>query len=58
MIDAIRCAKLALDNGLSGSMVAPSSYFFKTPPVQYPDYECRDRTEAFIRKYSKKAAKQ
>ena len=54
MIDAIRCAKLALDHGLSGAIGAPSSYFFKTPPAQYPDYECRDRTEAFIRKYGRK----
>ena len=36
MIDAIRCAKLALDSGLSGSISDPSSYFFKTPPIQYP----------------------
>jgi myo-inositol-1-phosphate synthase len=56
MIDAIRCAKLALDRGLSGSIVDPSSYFFKTPPVQYPDDECRDKTEAYIKKYGLKTA--
>jgi myo-inositol-1-phosphate synthase len=55
MIDAIRCAKLALDAGLAGAIGDPSSYFFKTPPQQYPDYECRARTEAFVRKYGKKA---
>jgi myo-inositol-1-phosphate synthase len=51
VIDAIRCAKLALDNKLSGAMVEPSSYFFKSPPVQYPDYICREKTEGFINKY-------
>ncbi|MFO7649901.1 MAG: inositol-3-phosphate synthase [bacterium] len=50
VIDAVRCAKLALDRGLSGSIVEPSSYFMKTPPVQFPDVVCRDKTEAFIRK--------
>ena len=54
MIDAIRCAKLALDNGLSGSIVDPSSYFFKTPPVQFPDDVCRNKTEAYIKKYGHK----
>jgi myo-inositol-1-phosphate synthase len=53
MIDAIRCAKLALDKGLSGSIIEPSSYFFKTPPVQFPDDVCRDKTEAYIRKYGR-----
>jgi myo-inositol-1-phosphate synthase len=57
MIDAIRCAKLALDNGLSGSIIDPSSYFFKTPPVQFPDDECRDKTEAYIKKYGQKVKK-
>jgi myo-inositol-1-phosphate synthase len=56
MIDAVRCAKLALDNGLSGSIIDPSSYFFKTPPVQFPDDECRNKTEAYIRRYAHKAA--
>jgi myo-inositol-1-phosphate synthase len=57
MIDAVRCAKLALDSGLSGSIIAPSSYFFKTPPVQFPDDVCRDKTEAYIKKYGHKAGK-
>jgi myo-inositol-1-phosphate synthase len=49
VIDAIRCAKLALDRGLSGALVAPSSYFMKTPPRQFTDDEARSLTEAFIR---------
>ncbi|MEO0114971.1 MAG: inositol-3-phosphate synthase [candidate division WOR-3 bacterium] len=51
VIDAIRCAKLALDNKLCGSIIEPSSYFMKTPPVQFPDYIAREKTEAFIKKY-------
>ncbi len=57
VIDAIRCAKLALDNKLSGAMSEPSSYFFKSPPVQYPDYICREKTENFIKKYGMKIKK-
>jgi myo-inositol-1-phosphate synthase len=49
VIDAVRCAKLALDRGLSGALVGPSSYFMKSPPVQFTDNEARLRTEAFIR---------
>jgi myo-inositol-1-phosphate synthase len=49
MIDAIRCAKLALDRGLSGPIVGPSSYFFKTPPKQFRDDVCREMVESFIR---------
>jgi myo-inositol-1-phosphate synthase len=49
MIDAVRCAKLALDRGLSGPIVGPSSYFFKTPPKQFRDSTCREMTEAFIK---------
>jgi myo-inositol-1-phosphate synthase len=48
VIDAIRCAKIALDRGLGGALYAPSSYFMKTPPEQYTDNEARRRTEAFI----------
>ena len=51
VIDAIRCCKLALDNGLSGALEAPSSYFKKSPPVQYPDDVARRMTEEFIAKY-------
>jgi myo-inositol-1-phosphate synthase len=49
VIDAIRCAKLALDRGLSGPIVGPSSYFFKTPPKQFRDDICRQKTEDFIK---------
>ncbi len=49
MIDAVRCAKIALDRGLSGPMVGPSSYFFKTPPKQFRDDVCRAKVEAFIK---------
>jgi myo-inositol-1-phosphate synthase len=49
VIDAIRCAKLALDRGMSGSLTGPSSYFMKTPPVQFTDDEARTRVEEFIR---------
>jgi len=48
VIDAIRCCKLALDRGLSGTIVAPAAYFMKSPPIQYSDDEARQRTEAFI----------
>lgn len=48
VIDAIRCLKLALDRGLKGAIVGPSSYFMKTPPRQFPDDEARRLTEEFI----------
>ncbi len=47
--DAIRCLKLGLDRGLSGTLVAPSSYFMKSPPIQIADDISRERVEAFIR---------
>jgi myo-inositol-1-phosphate synthase len=49
VIDAVRCAKLALDRGISGTLEGPSSYFMKSPPIQHPDAEARELTEAFIR---------
>jgi len=49
VIDAIRCAKLALDRGVGGPLVGPSSYFMKTPPRQFTDQQARALTEAFIR---------
>jgi myo-inositol-1-phosphate synthase len=48
VIDAVRCAKLALDRKLAGPLLAPSSYFMKSPPRQYTDDEARIRTERFI----------
>ena len=53
VIDAVRCAKLALNNGLAGELTGPSSYFMKTPPVQFTDDICRNKTEEFIKTYSK-----
>jgi myo-inositol-1-phosphate synthase len=48
IIDAIRCAKIALDRKMSGPIIGPSSYFFKTPPKQFRDDVCREKVEAFI----------
>ena len=48
VIDAIRCCKLAMNNGLKGALVAPSSYFMKSPPVQYTDAKAHAETEKFI----------
>ena len=48
VIDAVRCCKLALDRGMSGSLVGPSSYFMKSPPVQFTDSHARKLTEDFI----------
>lgn len=47
-IDAVRCCKLAMDKGVAGAVTAPSSYFFKHPPVQYTDDVCREELEKFI----------
>jgi myo-inositol-1-phosphate synthase len=49
VIDAIRCAKLALDRGIGGPLTGPSSYFMKSPPVQFTDDEAMQEVEAFIR---------
>lgn len=51
VIDAVRCCKLALDHGLSGTLTGPSSYFMKSPPIQYSDAEAREKTEQFIEQY-------
>ncbi len=48
VIDAVRCAKLALDRGLSGPVIGPSAYFMKTPPKQFKDEVARQMTEDFI----------
>ncbi|MBI2773026.1 MAG: inositol-3-phosphate synthase [Chloroflexi bacterium] len=48
VIDAIRCAKLALDRGLAGTLVAPAAYFMKSPPRQIHDDVARERVEAYI----------
>ncbi|MEH3147120.1 MAG: inositol-3-phosphate synthase [Methylobacterium frigidaeris] len=48
VIDAVRCARLGLDRRLGGALVGPSSYFMKSPPVQFTDGEARDRTLRFV----------
>ncbi|MBE7434042.1 MAG: inositol-3-phosphate synthase [Anaerolineales bacterium] len=48
MIDAIRCAKIALDRELAGPIIGPSSYFFKTPPKQFKDEVARQKVEDFV----------
>ena len=49
IIDAVRCAKLALDRGIGGPLLGPSAYFMKSPPVQHRDEEAREMVEAFAR---------
>ena len=49
VIDAVRCAKLALDRGISGTLEGPSAYFMKSPPIQHSDDDARELVEAFIR---------
>jgi myo-inositol-1-phosphate synthase len=48
VIDAVRCARLALDRGLSGALEGPSAYFMKSPPVQHRDDVARLMVETFI----------
>ena len=48
VIDAVRCAKLALDHGIGGALIGPSAYFMKSPPVQFTDDEARQATDDFI----------
>jgi len=48
VVDAVRCCKLALDRKLSGTLLGPSAYFMKSPPVQYPDEQARAMVEAFV----------
>jgi myo-inositol-1-phosphate synthase len=49
VIDAVRCAKIAMDRGIGGPLLGPSSYFMKSPPEQYRDSEAHDKVESFIR---------
>jgi myo-inositol-1-phosphate synthase len=49
VIDAVRCAKLALDRDISGTLEGPSAYFMKSPPIQHHDEVAREMVEAFIR---------
>ena len=48
VIDAIRCAKLAMDRGISGPLIGPAAYFMKSPPVQFSDEAAREMVEEFI----------
>ena len=48
VIDAIRCARLALDRGLKGPITEPSAYFMKSPPLQFTDEHAYENLEAFI----------
>ena len=56
VIDAVRCCKLALNNGLGGQLDGPSSYLMKSPQKQRPDEQARADTEKFIAKYSRTPA--
>ena len=48
VIDALRCARVAMDRGASGPLLGPSAYFMKSPPVQFSDDEARLMVEDFI----------
>jgi myo-inositol-1-phosphate synthase len=48
IIDALRCAKIAMDRGIGGPLLSPSSFFMKSPPEQYSDETALNRTEEFI----------
>ena len=58
VIDAVRLAKLALNNGVAGALEAPSSYLMKSPPVQIRDDEARENTERFIKQHAQSEARQ
>jgi myo-inositol-1-phosphate synthase len=47
IIDAIRCAKLALDHGVGGPLLGPSAYFMKSPPVQFRDEAAREMIDGY-----------
>jgi myo-inositol-1-phosphate synthase len=56
VIDAVRLAKLALNNGVAGALEGPSSYLMKSPPKQVADDEAYEATESFIREQARKTA--
>jgi myo-inositol-1-phosphate synthase len=56
VIDAVRCCKLALNNGVSGQLDGPSSYLMKSPYKQRPDDIARADTERFIERYARRPA--
>ncbi len=49
MVDAVRCCKLGLDRGIGGALTSPSSYFMKSPMIQYTDSVAREMVEEFIK---------
>jgi myo-inositol-1-phosphate synthase len=57
VIDAVRLAKLAKNNGLVGALEGPSSYLMKSPPVQVADDDAHDAVEQFIEQYRREAAR-
>ncbi len=54
VIDALRCCKLALDHKIGGPLIEPSSYFMKSPPIQFTDAVAKEKVEEFIEQYSSK----
>jgi myo-inositol-1-phosphate synthase len=56
VIDAVRLAKLALNNGVAGALEGPSSYLMKSPPRQIVDDEAHQLTERFIGQYARRPA--
>jgi myo-inositol-1-phosphate synthase len=57
VIDAVRLAKLALNNGIAGALEGPSAYLMKSPPTQIVDDEAYEATEQFIAQNARKVAK-
>jgi myo-inositol-1-phosphate synthase len=57
VIDAVRLAKLALNNGIGGPLEAPSAYLMKSPPMQIRDDEARELTERFIKQNARAKTK-
>src|SRR5881628_96216 len=58
VIDAVRLAKLGLNNGVGGALEGPSAYLMKSPPKQYPDDEAYEATEKFIATNARKQARE
>src|SRR5205809_3257456 len=57
VIDAVRLSKLALNNAVAGALEGPSSYFMKSPPLQFTAHEAHEQSEQFIEKYRRKTVK-
>ncbi|NEX92534.1 inositol-3-phosphate synthase [Caulobacter sp. 17J65-9] len=57
VIDAVRCAKLALDRKVAGPLIGPSSWYMKSPPQQFTDVEAHERTLSFIAGVEQAAAR-